>query len=448
MSQTPDSGAASRSHMDMLEAASDWCATERRSRTRKGERFNPFTAITSLHDETRHSRVLATLLDPAGSHGQRALFLKLFLRELGLTDAEFAPGDQGAWRIKTEVTLNHGGRIDILVEGPGWVIGIENKVGAEESWGQLTGYAQALSKRAASRSARSSDTRSALVFLTPRGREPYEGREHLRQQGPDSIVTCSYATLSDEVPSLEGWLNQALDVIDSSPPVEHFLTQYRDLTAYLGGKPMSTNESRQLAQKLFTNSQRFATASEIAHAFLEHCVELQLWFWQELGQQLGDRVVYTDNLDRHSVREYLMGSDKRTLSMYYDTGVSWQDYRILIDVEMLGVRGLDTLTWKVMCGERTGSGDPGIPRKQIANYKELDDALAGLSAGWEDSYWSFMTANLELNNGHELDLTHFTGYAQQLAGSEEQAKEVVNEVVERVEQLHQSLREKLSTAPH
>ena len=446
MTQTANEDVARRDHAEILKSASAWCHEQRDGPIRRGDRFNAFTAITSPHDETRHSRVLATLLDPSGSHGQRALFLRLFLQTLGLTAAESANIDQGVWKVKTEVTLNNGGRIDILIEGPGWVIGVENKVGAEEGVGQLSGYAQAVRKRAASRSARSSEAHSALVFLTPRGREPYEGREHLQEQGLHSIVTCSYAALSDETPSLEGWLNQALDAIDYAAPVEYFLTQYRDLTAYLGGKPMSKNESLQLAQKLFTDSESFAAASEVAQAFLEHCVELQLWFWKELEEQLGKRVVHRENLDRDAVRDYLMGYNRRSLSMYYDTGLLWQGYRILIDVEMLGVRGLDNLTWKVMCGRSTESGNPGVARKEVANYQELDDALTGLSAGWEDSYWSFMTANLELNNGHELDLTHFTGYAQQLAGPEEEAKEVVREVVERVEQLHHSLGEKLATA--
>ena len=452
MSELPGSGAPSRSHIRMLQEALDWRAKESRLRTQTGQRFNPFTAVSSLRDETRHSRVLATFLDPASSHGQGAVLLALFLRELGLTDEESAPTDQAAWRIATEITLGNGSRIDILVEGPGWVIGIENKVDAEEGHGQLTGYAQELAKLAASQRAVGRNTRAALVFLTPLGREPKEGREHLQHQGLDRVLTCSYPTLHDELPSLEAWLNRARQETSNAPPVEHFLTQYRRLVSYLGGQPMDKDESRELARALITDAETFATAGELAQAFFERCVEAQLWFWNELETKLGNKVVYTNNLSEGPVRGYLSGSGRESLSMYYDTGLVWHDYRIVIDIEMLGARDRDNLTWKVMCSRirETGSDsdDPAVPRTQIPAHPELDRQLAPLKSGWDDSPWSFLTSDLELDNGHTLDLTKFSGYAQQLAGNRNEASTIVDEVVSRITQLRTSLSEHLPAAHH
>ena len=45
--------------------------------------FNIFTTLLSVHDEVRlHSRFLAAMLNPKGSHAQGSLFLKLFLQPI------------------------------------------------------------------------------------------------------------------------------------------------------------------------------------------------------------------------------------------------------------------------------------------------------------------------------------------------------------------------------
>ncbi|MBX0332941.1 PD-(D/E)XK nuclease family protein [Pontibacter sp. HSC-14F20] len=49
----------------------------------KQEGFNIFSVLRSHSDEVRvHSRFIAELLNPKGSHGQGTLFLNLFLNEL------------------------------------------------------------------------------------------------------------------------------------------------------------------------------------------------------------------------------------------------------------------------------------------------------------------------------------------------------------------------------
>lgn len=51
----------------------------------KEEKFNIFSTLHKWHDERRlHSRFLATLLQPNGTHGQSSLFLEEFLNILGI----------------------------------------------------------------------------------------------------------------------------------------------------------------------------------------------------------------------------------------------------------------------------------------------------------------------------------------------------------------------------
>ncbi|MFG1308217.1 PD-(D/E)XK nuclease family protein [Xanthobacter tagetidis] len=99
--------------------------------------------------EATLSRVIAELFDPSGAHGQGPLFLNAFLGVLGLPTL-----GQFDWcRIRTEVPVRRmetvGGdrRIDIVIETPDLVIGIENKPWAPQSERQLSEYWSALTGR-------------------------------------------------------------------------------------------------------------------------------------------------------------------------------------------------------------------------------------------------------------------------------------------------------------
>jgi len=96
---------------------------------RENHHFNPLRRITIK--ETDHSRILAELLDPLGSHAQGSIFLDSFLTMLGME-----PG--GNWTVTPESA-----RVDIMLrrERPASVVIIENKAHkATDQEGQLYRY--------------------------------------------------------------------------------------------------------------------------------------------------------------------------------------------------------------------------------------------------------------------------------------------------------------------
>lgn len=104
----------------LLTEAAGLLRARREHREATGEGYNFFTALCAHHDENRHSHFLHSLLNPHGAHGQGALFLRLFLVELGLVaETDGQPWRWQAWRVKTEVTFDDGRRIDLLLVGPG-----------------------------------------------------------------------------------------------------------------------------------------------------------------------------------------------------------------------------------------------------------------------------------------------------------------------------------------
>ena len=73
-------GTSPEALLESVEARLEACRERRRLR---GENFNVFRLLDIENKEDAHSRFIAELLDPRGSHGQEDYFLRLFLEHLG-----------------------------------------------------------------------------------------------------------------------------------------------------------------------------------------------------------------------------------------------------------------------------------------------------------------------------------------------------------------------------
>src|SRR6266542_399974 len=98
-------------------------------------------------DENCLSNIIAELLDPRGSHGQGEAFLKLFSLRCGATSKRPLNHISIHRESRTVFIAKQTRRMDILVDGGKWGIGIENKPWAGEQENQLQDYADDLAKR-------------------------------------------------------------------------------------------------------------------------------------------------------------------------------------------------------------------------------------------------------------------------------------------------------------
>lgn len=101
--------------------------------------FTPFEFIQP--DELKLSRIIGWMLSPTASHGQGAIFLKGFLRELGLPWPE--PVCEAAvvrLEVLTHRIARNARRIDVLVTSGEYALGIENKPWAGDQHAQLSDY--------------------------------------------------------------------------------------------------------------------------------------------------------------------------------------------------------------------------------------------------------------------------------------------------------------------
>ena len=162
-----------------------------------------------------HSAFLAELLDPAATHGQRHLFLRVLLercRALGGDASRFpepADVESASWMVTRE-RLVQGGKLDIVVESPRlrFLMVIENKIGASDQPEQLPRYHAWLQRQEA-------DCR-VLVYLTPDGRESPSagGLKYLRLSYTEDVTACLRSALpAIEAPRVRDSVRQYLEIV-------------------------------------------------------------------------------------------------------------------------------------------------------------------------------------------------------------------------------------------
>ena len=160
------------------------------------ERPNVFEVLGIARREVRHSNFLGWLLDPAGSHGLRAIFLERFMRDVigqwdGLRVLEVERMDLNAVDVRRE--WRH---IDILVKCDRFVVVIENKIDSQDHSDQLSRYRTIATDEFG-------ELPVVCVYLTPDGDEPREDAGYLTysyadiQQHLQSILSLYASSLTD-----------------------------------------------------------------------------------------------------------------------------------------------------------------------------------------------------------------------------------------------------------
>lgn len=242
-----------------------------------GGKFNIFTILERDRSETRHSRLLAELLNPRGLHGQEGTYLKLFylmfedefIERWSCKDHEFDIDEfSNNALLYTEQFHSIDGRqgfIDIVIETNKYAIIIENKIDAGDQTAQLDRYAQ--SKKGKN---------VLLIYLTPDGREVSEDSKGSLDS--EKIVRISYAN------HIIKWISAAIKVSVTLPAIRETLVQYEKLLRMITNQNDADME-KEMTDLLLQNdnlkiAQRISNALPLAKATLE------LEFWKKTNELL------------------------------------------------------------------------------------------------------------------------------------------------------------------
>lgn len=198
-----------------------------------GEHFNIFNVLSVGHLEVKtHSPILAELLNPMGSHGQGAAFLRLFLSHFKIND--FSAESKRVTTMREyyigAVTNDSGGRIDIVVkDGEGSTIFIENKIYANDQDNQMERYWKF-------------DKKAHLFYLTLDGRDPCNLSEVQRKGFKCECVSYGQHILA--------WLKDCLKESACVPGVRETISQYIHLIQELTNQSTTTIMNSELIKEV------------------------------------------------------------------------------------------------------------------------------------------------------------------------------------------------------
>lgn len=222
-----------------------------------GENFNIFTVMGMETDEVKtHSRIIAELLNPKGTHGQGSVFLKLFFEEIeelrSIKDFDFENAnvivEEHIGIINKDYTC--GGYIDIVIKDKRnkKEVVIENKIYATDQKGQLYRYKNAYPK-------------SKLLYLTLDGKEPSkESYYHSDENKIDlmDIVLVSY------VNNILSWIDKCHKEAIQQPMLREMLKQYSNLLKKLTHQTINNELKMELSELIKNN---LAASYEISKNF-------------------------------------------------------------------------------------------------------------------------------------------------------------------------------------
>lgn len=221
-----------------------------------GEHYNVFDILGVTTDELSHSAILTNLLNAKGKHGQKELFLELFLKEIkqkfGNSDKKivlenfniknsFAVKEKYTGRVDYEA--DQGGRIDIIINDGKNNIIIENKIYAGDQPKQLVRYNE-------------HDKNAPILYLTLDGKEPSDNSIGNLVLNKD-FICISYTT------DIKVWLENCIKEMANKPIIRETLNQYLFLIKSLTNQSNNNKMGDEIVKIILKDEDSFETAKQI-----------------------------------------------------------------------------------------------------------------------------------------------------------------------------------------
>lgn len=217
----------------LLGAAATFDAHRRALERATGETFNLFHVLGIGHLEVRtHSPIIGELLNPKGTHGQGAVFLKRFLEIVKITDLDPERCSLHLEYYVGRIDGDSGGRIDLVIrdeEQPSKAIVIENKIYAGDQEKQLIRYRNAFPE--------------AHLFYLTRFRSPPDNTTDADEK------SLNYRRISYRDEIFE-WLEACKREATSLPGLREMIGQYLHLIADLTERSISKTMNKHLIEEV------------------------------------------------------------------------------------------------------------------------------------------------------------------------------------------------------
>lgn len=278
-----------------------------------GNAFNVFNVINVTSDEVRlHSRFLAELLNPKGSHGQEHLFLQLFTEQLEI-DLDYNSATINVEKHIGTKKLITGGYIDIYIkDSNGKSIIIENKIYARDQESQLLRYYNY--------------NNDNLLYLNLDGNEPSEdsytlSKEQLEKLPKDSkgkiklIIDTDFKVISYKNDIIE-WLVKCREKSVEFPLLREGITHYINLIKTLTGQTGINKMNKEITNYITSDINTLKQAVLIEENMNSVKIKVQWNFWECLKKGMtekGLKIIEEASVTFDNVKNYYNKSRNRDL---------------------------------------------------------------------------------------------------------------------------------------
>lgn len=257
-----------------------------------GENFNMFKVIDVTTDEVRlHSKFLAELLNPKGSHGQGDVFLKLFVEEFSIKDFDIETAKVFVEKHIGKTTETHGGRIDILIENKdNSKIVIENKIYALDQPNQLLRYHNYSNEN--------------VFYLTLFGSKPTK-KSYRDLKINDDFRCISYKS------DIENWLQNCKKEAVNLPLLREGISHYINLIKHLTGESTNKMMEKQIRDYIAETPENLKSAIKVSASLEQAKIKMQFLFWQSLEKEFENKDI------KNHAKNANEAIDWQTISKYY-----------------------------------------------------------------------------------------------------------------------------------
>lgn len=338
--------------------------SELKSKQKPSEGFNIFSTLGVELLETRHSKFIAELLNPRGTHGCGSLLLEQFLLLKPIKN-KLRNIDLNAFcrsaKVETEqfhIVEKNRSYIDIVIESKNIAIVIENKIYASDQDKQLYRY----NKAKMNENYKEEDL--IIIYLTLDGKLPS------KQSLNNSLTIDNIKLLSYESHIYE-WLNNVVKYIEVDN-VKSTIKQYLSILEKLTNKN-SKEENMEIANKLIVND-NLQTAIQIANALPRAKAIFEMDFYKELQTtllvHLKDYSIYRGSLNV----EQIILMRKPNTKQYNDGFNGLYLYKQLENEKYLFLKIGDDKEYQLYCECFLSSKNDGskIQRIRKSDFKETD----------------------------------------------------------------------------
>lgn len=200
-----------------------------------GENFNVFSILGLYSHELSHSTFIGNLLNAKGKHGQKDVFLKLFIeevKELFQDKSQLENFETSKSFVITEKYTGNG-YIDIFITNGRNSIIIENKVWAGDQHQQLVRYNEF-------------EKNAPIIYLTLDGKEP-DNLSKGNLKVTEDFICVSYKE------HIVNWLEKCIKEMANKPIIRETLNQYLNLVKQLTNQTTNNKMGQEVIDIILKN---------------------------------------------------------------------------------------------------------------------------------------------------------------------------------------------------